>query len=337
MKTFYNSYDDLISLGNLFQAWNKFKKGKRKKTDVQLFEWDLEANLFKLHSHLKAKTYNHSSYYEFFVNDPKRRQIHKASVSDRIVHRLLYEYLYKLFDKTFIYDSYSCRLDKGTHKGVKKLVSFVRKVSKNYTRDCWALKCDIKKFFANVDQEILIDLLKTKVLDQNIIWLLKQVIESFNSKENGKGIPLGNLTSQVFANIYLNELDQFIKHRLKVKYYIRYADDFIILSKNRHELYQCINTLKQFLLDHVKLELHPNKIILRKLSWGIDFLGYIVLPYYIVPRTKTKRRMFVKTEEKVKDYYKGEIDRFSLDQTLASYTGYLSHANAHNLKNKLVF
>lgn len=330
------SYHKLISIESLFQAWDEFKKGKRKKSDVQLFERDLEDNLFDLHYQLKSKTYRHGSYQEFYVNDPKRRHIHKASVADRIVHHLLYKYLYKMLDKTFIYDSYSCRLNKGTHKVVKRLEYFARRASENYTRDCFALKCDIKKFFANVDHEILINLLRAKVSDRNIIWLLEQVISSFSSEDDQKkGIPLGNLTSQIFANIYLNELDKFIKHKLKIKYYLRYADDFMIIASDKNFLLPCIDTSQQFLRDNLLLELHPKKITIRKLSWGIDFLGYIVLPYHILPRTKTKRRMFKKIDTRAREYYKGAIDKFSLDQTLASYAGYLSHANGYELTGKL--
>jgi len=221
-----SNYSQLISIENIFQAWEEFKKGKRNKYDVQVFERNLEDNLFDLHLELKSKTYRHGSYQDFYVNDPKRRHIHKAEVADRIVHHLLYKYLYGLFDDTFIFDSYSCRLEKGTHKAVTRLEKFARIVSKNYTQDCWALKCDIKKFFASVDHEILKKLISEKVKDSEILRLVNQVIESFQSTRAqpmlglnpDKGIPLGNVSSQIFANIYLNELDQFIKHKLKAEY-----------------------------------------------------------------------------------------------------------------------
>lgn len=233
----------------------------------------MEDNLFNLHQALKDKTYQHGSYQSFYVHDPKLRHIHKASVQDRIIHHLLYRYLYALFNKTFIFDSYSCRLEKGTHKAVSRLEKFTRIVSKNYTKPCWALKLDIKKFFASVDHQILLNLLQDKIKDKDIIWLLKQVIGSFHSEHGlNKGIPLGNLTSQVFANIYLNELGQFIKHHLKLKYYLRYADGFIMLSCS-NDLNQWIKRIEQFLPGRLKIELHPKKIILRKLNWGIDFFG----------------------------------------------------------------
>ncbi|MBI4097108.1 MAG: group II intron reverse transcriptase domain-containing protein [Candidatus Levybacteria bacterium] len=287
-------YNNLIVLENLFQAWDEFLVGKKEKNDVQLFSRHLEDNLFSLHQALKSKTYRHGSYESFYVHDPKQRHIHKANIADRVIHHLLYRYLYAVFDKTFICDSYSCRIDKGTHKAVKRLQRFTRQVSKNYTQSCWALKCDIKKFFASVDHMILLDVLKQKIIDNDILELLAKVIDSFSTKP-GKGIPLGNLTSQVFANIYMNEFDHFVKEQLKIKHYIRYADDFIFLAPQREALEELIPLLENFLTEHLQVELHPKKIILRKLTWGIDFLGYTLLPYdVILPRPKTRRRMFVK-------------------------------------------
>jgi Retron-type reverse transcriptase len=323
-----DDYSQLISIENLFQAWSEFRVGKRKRADVQAFERNIEDNLFSLYHDVKKQTYQHGEYQSFYVHDPKRRHIHKAQVSDRVIHHLLYIYLYSLFDKIFIYDSYSCRIDKGTHRAVKRLEKFSRKVSRNYTTDCWALKCDIKKFFASVDHEILLGLLRRKVADPDILWLLEQVIASFSSDQGvGKGIPLGNLTSQIFANIYMSELDQFVKHELRIKYYLRYADDFILLSKNKSSLYPCIDAFLQFLQSKLKLELHPKKIILRRLEWGIDFLGYIVLPHYILPITKTKRRLFKKLQEKINS------DNFN--QSLQSYLGYLGNADSFKLTEQL--
>ena len=308
------NYQELTSIESLFQAWDEFKKGKGKRRDVQVFARHLEDNLFNLHQKLNKKTYQHGGYHAFFVNDPKRRHIHKASVEDRIVHHLLYKYLYELWDKKFIYDSYSCRLEKGTHRAVKRLEKFTRIVSKNYTTECWALKLDIKKFFASVDLEILKGLIRKKIINRDTLWLTDEIIDSFLG-----GIPLGNLTSQVFANIYMDELDQFIKHNLKAKYYLRYADDFVLLSSDKQSLSRLIVRIAKFLEQNLNLELHPNKIFLRKFSWGIDFLGYIVLPHYILPRTKTKKRMFKRVNK----------------ENLPSYLGYLSHANSFSLSEEL--
>lgn len=281
--------------------------------------------MFDLYFALKNKSFKHGGYFEFFVNDPKRRHIHKAEVNDKIVHHLLYKYLYSIFDKTFIYDSYSCRLNKGTHRAVRRLGKYARIVSKNYTQHCWALKLDVKQFFASIDHEILLKLIAKRVQDKDNLSLINEILTSFCTSEDREAcIPLGNLTSQIFANIYLNELDQFIKHHLKIKYYLRYADDFIILNIEKQQLKPNLISIGNFLQDHLKLQLHPKKAVLRKLTRGIDFCGYVVLPHYILPRIKTKRRI-------MKKILKETIP----DQAVQSYLGYFSHASSFRVSNEI--
>lgn len=323
-------YDDIITVENLFSAWNTFRKGKKKRKDVQLFNRYLEDAIFKLHYALKNQTYVHQPYQAFYVNDPKQRHIHKACVRDRLVHQILYSALYPLYDLTFVFDSYSCRLNKGTHGAVKRLELFLRKVSRNYTRDCFILKCDIKKFFASVDNEILLTILARKVTDEKIIWLIKMILDSFSP-----GLPLGNLTSQLFTNIYMNELDQYIKHQLKLKYYIRYCDDFVIVDSETRDIEKLVEKITTFLSTNLKLELHPRKISIRKFSWGVDFLGYILLPHYILPRTKTKRRLTEKLREKMAMVQSGKISPESFNQTFQSYLGYLCHARTYKFTQQL--
>lgn len=321
-------YSQVISLENLFQAWNGFKKGKRNKKDVQLFERNLEDNLFKLYNQLLNKTYSHSNYTAFNIYDPKFRHIHKAKVKDRIVHHAVVSIIEPLFDKTFIHDSYSCRKGKGMHRAVKRLFLFTRKVSKNYTNRCFILKLDIKKFFATIDHDVLLKFLNLKICDNDLFWLLSSIVKSFHSDYGvGKGIPIGNLTSQVFANVYLNELDKFMKERLRIKYYIRYADDFVIIAKDNVFLESLVLKINNFIHMELKLSLHKNKIIIKKLSQGIDFLGYTVLPHYILPRTQTKRRIFKKLAQK--------INEPNFEQTKQSYLGYLSHANSFKFTQEL--
>lgn len=330
--TDYFKYQDLISIKNLFQAWNEFKKGKRSKSDVRIFESELEDNIFLLQRSLMNESYEHGSYQSFYVFDPKFRHIHKSLVRDRIIHHLLYKYLYSIWDKTFIFDSYSCRLGKGTHRAVKRLADLIRKVSNNNTLVCYSLKCDINKFFDSVDHKILFRILKTKVKDKKILTLFYKIIYSFDSKKGiKKGIPLGNLTSQIFANIYLNDLDQFIKHRLKVKYYIRYVDDFIILSCNKKYLYKLITEIDSFLNKKLKLSLNNRKTNIRKYSCGVDFLGYTILPFVILPKGKTKKRIIHKMKSKLNQHILGKVSNYSLNQSLQSYLGFLKHANAYKL------
>jgi len=309
------TYDDIISLENLLGAWKEFVKGKRKKPDVQEFSLRLMDNIISLHEDLRRKVYLHGDYQAFRISDPKSRSIHKASVRDRLLHRATYRKLYPFFDRTFIADSFSCRNEKGTHKAINRFRRFIWKVSKNNTKTCWILKCDIKKFFASINHNIL-EILTPRIQDENILWLLRQVVESFNAIDFvGVGLPLGNLTSQLFANIYLNEFDQFVKHRIKAKFYIRYADDFVILSENKTWLEEILPRIKNFLQDELKLEIHPDKIFIKTLASGIDFLGWVHSPNHRVLRTSTKRRMF-----------KNLWEDFSSD-VVASYLGMLKWGN----------
>jgi len=291
----FHMYENIIFLENLFVAWEEFLKGKRKRKDIIEFSLNLSENIYNLHLELKDKTYTHSTYQAFNISDPKPRNIHKAGVRDRLLHRAIYRILYPYFDKKFINDSYSCRLNKGTHKAMNRFREFSYKVSKNNTKTCWVLKCDIRKFFASINHEILMNILKKHIKDEDTIWLLKQVISSFHTNPIGKtygakGLPLGNLTSQLLVNIYMHEFDWFVKHELKVKYYIRYADDFVFLSQDKQEL---INLLQYIVvkLEELKLTLHPNKISIKTLASGIDFLGWVHFSDYRILRTSTKRRM----------------------------------------------
>lgn len=316
-------------------AWWEFRHGKKNKPDVQLFEFNLEDNLFQLRQELKSKIYQHSHYTPFYIQDPKLRRIHKASVRDRTLHHAVFRILYPIFDKEFIFDSYSCRLNKGTHKAVNRLEKFCREPSKNHTENIFALKCDIRKFFDSVNQGILLKLIKKKVQDEKAVWLIEKIIKSFENAD-AKGLPLGNVTSQLFANIYLNELDQFVKHNLKIKHYLRYCDDFVILGENRDDLTNLIQPINNFLKDKLKLTLHPDKIIIREYHQGIDFLGYIVLPYHRVLRTKTKRRIFRKIRSKNQEFLIGEISEESFNQRLQSYFGVLKHCKGYKIKKKIL-
>lgn len=299
-------------------AWREFKKGKTRKQEVQQFEFNLEDNIFQLQQELANKSYRHGHYQSFYVCDPKLRHIHKASVRDRLVQQALFRVLYQIFDKQFIFDSYSCRLVKGTHRGVRRLEKLMLKVSNNYKHPAYALKLDIRKFFDHIDKDILFVLIAKKVKEPDTLWLIKIIIDSFN-KDVNKGLPLGNVTSQLFANIYFNELDQFIKQNLKQIFYLRYCDDFIILHKDREYLMNLLLIVSDFLNESLKLKIHPNKISLRKTSYGIDFLGYVVFPNYIILRTKTKKRIL----------------RLVNDKNIQSYLGVLKLARTYNLKQKL--
>jgi RNA-directed DNA polymerase len=304
----------------LLGAWKEFRRGKMQKKDVLEFDFNLEDNIFELHERLADKSYRPDAYAFFYVRDPKLRPIHKATVRDRIVFQAIFRALYPIFDRHFIFDSYSCRFSKGTHSGVERLKVFIEKASQNYSRRVFALKCDVRQFFYSVDHAVLLDLVKQEISESDAIELISIIIDSFHVSP-GKGLPLGNVTSQLFANVYLNELDQYAKHTLKVKYYIRYCDDFVILSEDRPRLAGLVTKLGGFLSCYLKLALHPRKVEIRKLSQGIDFLGYVALPHYSVLRTKTKKRMFKKLSL---------LDGRE-DARLQSYLGMLKHCSGHKL------
>lgn len=268
-------------------------------------------------------------YEQFRINDPKPRLISKAPVECRLLHHAIYRVLYPLFDRTFIFDSYSCRDNKGTHKAFERLVATSRKVSKNYTEPCWALKFDIKKFFDSIDHIILFNLLSACINDTQLLHLLDNIIGGFNATE-GKGMPLGNLTSQLFANVYMDPLDKFVKHQLKAPHYLRYADDMLLLGSDPDELLGYFVEINLFAKEQLKLQIHPNKTSLRKLDWGIDFVGYVALPHYTLPRKKTVTRMFKRTARKASD------EPQKLRATVASHVGFLSHADAHKTSKDLI-
>lgn len=313
-----HTFKDIINIENLLEAWKEFIRGKRNKPYVQEFSLKLMNNLFALHEDLNSGNYRHGGYHAFNISDPKPRNIHKASVRDRLLHHAIYRMLYPFFDKIFISDSFSCRLGKGTHKALNRFRSFAYKASKNDTKTCWILKCDIRKFFASIDHQTLLNILSSYIPDKRITDLLKEIVGSFSTKL-GVGLPLGNLTSQLFVNIYMNEFDQFVKHKLKVKYYVRYADDFVFLSDDKNLLESLTSRIAHFLGENLKLQLHPDKVFIKTLSSGIDFLGWVNFSDHWVLRTTTKRRMIKRIKES------------STLATINSYLGLLKHGNSEKL------
>lgn len=317
---FQHGYNHIISLENLLEAWKEFMRGKRSRKDVQEFERNLMENIISLHRDLTAKTYTHSAYQHFKIADPKPRDIHKASVRDRLLHHALHRELSPFFAKTFIADSYSCQDGKGTHRALYRFKKFINIVSENNTKTTWVLKCDIKKFFANIDQATLLDIIAKHIPDRDIVWLISVIVGSFNSGVAGVGLPLGNLTSQLLVNIYMNEFDQFMKHRLKTKYYLRYADDFAVLSQDRLHLEDILPAMQEFLNQRLKLTMHPNKISIETVASGVDFLGWVHFPDHRVLRTATKKRMIRNLKGCNGD-----------EAVIGSYLGLLSHGNARKL------
>ena len=321
---FQHNYDYIISIENLLEAWEEFICGKKTRIDVQEFSKDLMTNIISLHHDLTSKTYTHSAYQHFRISDPKPRDIHKATVRDRLLHHALHRMLSPFFTKTFIPDSYSCQIGKGTHRALNRFEKFIRVESKNNTCTIWVLKCDIRKFFANINQDVLLEIIAKYITDQDIMRLVSTIIHSFNSGKKGVGLPLGNLTSQLLVNIYMNEFDQFVKHNLKAKYYVRYADDFVVISHDRAYLEKILKLMQDFLECKLNLVMHPNKISISTVASGVDFLGWIHFGEHKVLRTKTKQRMF--RNIRIKEAKK---------ETIQSYLGLLKHGNGWKLQQRV--
>ncbi|MBU4252640.1 MAG: reverse transcriptase/maturase family protein [Candidatus Omnitrophica bacterium] len=326
-------YDKIISVENLFSAFYEFRQGKRHKSEVPEFEYDLEKNIFQLKRELKKFTYEPLSPKVFKVSEPKPRFIQAACVRDRIVHRALVRVINSIFEPTFIYDSYACRIGKGTLNAVKRLERFWIKESKNYTQKIYFLKGDIRKYFDSIDHKILMAIIKKRVFCPKTIWLIKRILARQEASckgikiEQGKGLPIGNLTSQLFANIYLNELDEFVKHRLRVKFYIRYVDDFVIVSKGREYLVSLIEPIEGFLKECLKLDLHPVKRKIFSSRSGVDFLGYFIRPYYKIIRFGNIKRFL----RRISRYKKTGRWEEKKEQSLAAWMGYASQGNSYNL------
>lgn len=317
----YSCFEKIVKVENQLLAWKKFVKGKKSKSDVQKFYFNFMDNILALNRDLTQGKYKHGEYKSFWIFDPKPRKIHKATVRDRLLHHAIYRILYPFFERIFICDSFSCRDKKGVHKAINRFRYFASIVSKNNTKTCWVLKCDIKKFFPSINHLVLLRILRKYIKDCRAIDLLKEIIDSYHS-DTGEdiGLPLGNLTSQLFVNIYMNELDQFMKHKLKAKYYLRYTDDFVVCSQDRQYLKNILPKISEFLEDRLKLFLHPNKIEIKTLASGVDFLGWVHFTDHRVLRTNTRKRMF----RKLRNSYS--------NKSKTSYIGLLKHGNTHKLR-----
>ncbi len=332
MKTYKNLYDQVCDFQNILESYKQARKCKLNSDYVIHFEWELEKNLFEIKEKLENQIYQFGQYKQFYVFDPKRRLISAAPFGDRIVHHALCRVIEPIFDQGFIFDSYACRKNKGTHKAILRLKNFMRRLSfeiseealenkKSFASGGWFLKGDIAKYFDSIDHDILFCLLKKKIGDKKVLDLLWNII---CSTSGNTGIPIGNLTSQLFSNIYLNELDKFIKHQLGAKYYIRYVDDFILLDSDKAKLKNWREQISDFLESHLLLRLHPKKREILPFRVGIDFLGYHVFTDHILIRQATVRRFW-------RRFKSGQMPKLSVD----SYLGHFQFADYFGLKRKI--
>jgi len=345
MITFNKLFEKLVSIENLQDAYWKSRKHKSNSPAVIKFEKHWQLHLTKLHKELKTRTYKPKPLKSFILRDPKTRTICVSEFKDRIVHHALVNTLQPIFEPRFIYDSYASRKNKGTLPALKRFYIFLRKVTKNgkqipnfrNSNDIrrFALKADIKHYFETVDHKILLNIISKRIKDDGVLWLTKLILNNHKTKIRGKGIPLGNWTSQFLANVYLNELDQYIKHELKAKYYLRYVDDFVILNQSKNVLIKYKKQIKSF-LHTLKLELHPDKCKVIPLKRGISFLGFKCFYHYKLIRRRNIRKIHNKLKEKIKLYKSGKIEKETIQEILQGWNAYAKQGNSYKLRKKLI-
>ena len=346
MKSYHHLYQKVCSYENILLAWKKARKGKTQKQYVIDFEKDIKNNLVLLRIELLLHSYRPKPLENFILRDPKTRIISVSDFRDRVVHHAICNIIEPLFDRTFIYDSYANRKRKGTLAAIKRLEAFQRKVSRNKTavkkfnkinvHRGFFLKADIKKYFDTVDHKILLEIIKRKIKDQELLFLLRKILANHESKESGKGMPLGNLTSQFLANVYLNELDQFVKKQLKAKYYIRYVDDFIILHNDKYILSCYKEKLEKFLNDNLSLRLNQDKSKIEPLARGVQFLGFRTFYYHKILKKKNTRRIYHKVHSLENDYHSRKISYDKLYDFLEGWCAYARNANTFRLRKNLL-
>jgi len=346
VKTYNNLYERIIDWKNLILAYRKAIKGKTKKRYILEFEANLRENLLRLQEELKNQTYSPKPLVTFILRDPKTRKISKSDFRDRIVHHSLFQIIEPIFDKSFIYDSCANRKGKGNLFALNRFYEFAKEISENgkvknlinnNQIKGYCLKADIKHYFEEVNHKVLMEIIKKKITDERVLWLIEQILvnNSFDKKlidSSTKGMPLGNLTSQFFANIYLNELDYFVKHKLRAKYYIRYVDDFIVLHKSKEQLKIWKLEIDKFLREKLKLELHPQKSKICSLSRGIDFVGFRCFWHYKLLRKRNIRKMLFS----VGRYKNGEVSKEKILEIFQGWNAYAEWANSLGLRRMVI-
>ena len=327
VKTYKGLFEKIVSFENLLRAAKLAQRGKRMKIDVAKFNFGLESELLRLQDELKAQTYKPGNYRHFYVNDPKRRLISAAPYRDRIVHHAFCNIVDPIFDKTFICHSYACRLNKGTHRALDKCQSFIR-------ANQYVLQCDISKYFFSINHQILLSIIVRKIKDKEVVRLTELIINS--GANSTRGIPIGNLTSQFFANLYLNELDYFVKFDLKERYYLRYMDDFLIFGNDKKHLHKIKEEVRDFLGENLRLDLHLKKSIVYPVKSGVDFCGFRIFKDYRRLR-KTNVRLFTKRMRKLRGLFRqGRIEMKDISHSLRCWIAHASYGNTYNLRKKML-
>lgn len=332
-KTIKNQYYKLLTYEKLMEAHRKSKKGKGYRKEIIEFNLKQEEYIWWLQEKLENKTYQHRGYTEFYVTEPKIRKIEKSRYIDRIVHRWIVDnFLEPAFVPQFIPTSYACLKGRGMHRAAMYVQETMKHLKRTW-EEYYILKMDVAKYFDNINKNILLKILQRKIKDKDLLWLINQIL--FTQKRE-KGLEIGNYTSQMFANIYLNEIDQYIKHELKIKYYCRYLDDSIAFFKTKQEAKIALKKITNYLKEKLELELNKKTQIFKN-KQGVNFCGYKINEYRMKIRDKGKRKLKKKVKtlkQKIKD---GKMTSKEAKKYLAGHLGYIKYANVNNLINKLFY
>lgn len=338
-KTYSNLYPKIYDFENLYQSYLKARKGKRYQSDVLKFTANLEENLIGIQNELIWNQYQSGEYHFFKVFEPKERDVAALPFRDRVVHHAIINVIEPIFEKRFIHDSYACRVGKGTHAGADRAQRFMRIVKRNHSR-VYALKADVSKYFASIDHDILLKQMRRRIACHETMMLLETILASTPSP----GIPIGNLTSQLFANIYLNDLDEFCKHTLRERFYVRYMDDFVIMHHDKQHLHKIREQIEWFLATELKLKTnHKTSVfpISDRNGRSLDFLGYKIWPTHRKLRKDSIKRFKRRLKRMQNQYASGTKNLPEIRQQIMTFLAHADHANSkttvERITNKAVF
>jgi retron-type reverse transcriptase len=339
-KTHNQIFERIYGFDDLYEAYIRARKGKRNRQEVLEFEQNLEGNLIQLQNDLIWGEYRTGTYRQFFIQEPKLRQVAALPFRDRVVQHALVAAIEPIWESRFIYDSYACRPGRGTHRGADRAQEMMRKVKRQHGR-IYALKADISKYFANINHATLKRMLHKKISCRRTLNLIDEIIDSTNalSDRYGVGLPIGNLTSQLWANVYLDELDRFVKHTLRESYYIRYMDDFVVIHHDKSHLQRVRADIESYLIDHLQLKTNSKTQVFPVSNIGgraLDFLGYRIWPTHRKIRKSSIGRI-TRTLRKMRKWYaQGRITITKIQQSITSWIEHARHADTYGLRRAIM-
>jgi len=346
VKTYRALYAQVCDFANLYAAYRAARRGKRSRADVAAFEFDMERHLLRLQSELREQRYRPGPYHNFHIHEPKRRLVSAAPFCDRVVHHALCRVIEPIWEARFINTSYACRVGKGTHKALDQCQVWTR-------RYCYAFHGDIVKYFPSIDIEIMRGLLAHHIADRQVLWLIKRILESGAGIQDAespaayfpgdslfailrpRGLPIGNLTSQFWANVYLHELDMFAKHRLHCAAYLRYMDDFVLFSDDKAQLHAWKDAIHDFLEDRLRVMMHPRKSIIFPVTEGLDFCGFRIFPTHRRLRRSSVRRFVKRFRCQREAYRRGALPLAEMTTSVRSWIAHAAHGDTWRLRRRL--